>query len=189
MPKVINSVSHHYLQLSQWPLKHKAKNWLEQNDIYQEVIAKLVAANAVIVSQLCDKVIILRSIPHHCFTPLPIIRPRKVKRKKKKKIQPSDHRQKSASGRSQRAIGTRSGQSPLALQIPVRTWWPRQQRLPGPPVWHLLEGKTHLPFLESRELHPVGTVLPPDLNLCFAYLSTSMQLPSGLGISGHDYWA
>lgn len=85
MPKVINSVSHHYLQLSQWPLKHKAKNWLEQNDIYQEVIAKLVAANAVIVSQLCDKVIILRSIPHHCFTPLPIIRPRKVKRKKKKK--------------------------------------------------------------------------------------------------------
>ena len=85
MPKVINSVSHHYLQLSQWPLKHKAKNWLEQNDIYQEVIAKLVAANAVIVSQLCDKVIILRSITHHCFTPLPIIRPRKVKRKKKKK--------------------------------------------------------------------------------------------------------
>ena len=127
MPKVINSVSHHYLQLSQWPLKHKAKNWLEQNGIYQEVIAKLVAADAVIVSQFCDKVIILRSIPHHCFTPLPIIRPRKVKRKKKSNPVITD-KDLWASGRPQRAIGTRSGQSPLALQVPVRTWRPSRAK-------------------------------------------------------------
>lgn len=50
-----------------------------QSDIYHEVIAKLVVSNAIIVCQFCNKMIILGPESHHCFTPFPIIRPRKKK--------------------------------------------------------------------------------------------------------------
>lgn len=76
-------------------LKGRAENLREQNDTYHEVIAKLVVSDTVIVRQFSNKMIILGSKSHHCFTPFPIVRPRKMKEKKKKekKEKPSDHTQ------------------------------------------------------------------------------------------------